>query len=187
MFEEYTFEVILNAMLARVPDTIDKRQAAVELQNMYINLDVILNETFADTASREYLIKRAEERGITPYPATHCIVKAEITPSSLELSIGERFSLDKFNYIVTEKISDGNYKLQCEETGAEPSYVLGQLIPINYIQGLEYAEITEILIPGEDEESTEDFRKSLSCLEWWRNSKIGYTKFIISTAEFDID
>ena len=51
MFEEYTFEVILNAMLARVPDTIDKRQgsiiynalapAAVELQNMYINLDVI--------------------------------------------------------------------------------------------------------------------------------------------------
>ena len=62
MFEEYTFEVILNAMLARVPDTIDKRQgsiiynalapAAVELQNMYINLDVILNETFADTASR---------------------------------------------------------------------------------------------------------------------------------------
>ena len=93
MFEEYTFEVILNAMLARVPDTIDKRQgsivynalapAAVELQNMYINLDVILNETFADTASREYLIKRAEERGITPYPATHCIVKAEITPSSL--------------------------------------------------------------------------------------------------------
>ena len=33
------------------------------------------------------------------------------------------------------------------------------LIPINYIQGLEYAEITEILIPGEDEESTEDFRK----------------------------
>lgn len=169
MFEEYTFEVILNAMLARVPDTIDKRQgsivynalapAAVELQNMYINLDVILNETFADTASREYLIKRAEERGITPYPATHCIVKAEITPSSLELSIGERFSLDKFNYIVTEKISDGNYKLQCEEAGAEPSYVLGQLIPINYIQGLEYAEITEILIPGEDEESTEDFRK----------------------------
>ena len=163
MFEEYTFEVILNAMLARVPDTIDKRQgsiiynalapAAVELQNMYINLDVILNETFADTASREYLIKRAEERGITPYPATHCIVKGEMTPSNLEINIGERFSLDNFNYIVTEKISDGNYKLQCEETGAEPSYVLGQLIPINYIQGLEYAEITEILIPGEDEES----------------------------------
>ena len=169
MFEEYTFEVILNAMLARVPDTIDKRQgsivynalapAAVELQNMYINLDVILNETFADTASREYLIKRAEERGITPYPATHCIVKGEMTPSNLEINIGERFSLDNFNYIVTEKISDGNYKLQCEEAGAEPSYVLGQLIPINYIQGLEYAEITEILIPGEDEESTEDFRK----------------------------
>ena len=47
MFEEYTFEQIMNNMMTRVPNTIDKRQgsviynalapAAVELQNMYIN------------------------------------------------------------------------------------------------------------------------------------------------------
>ena len=76
MFEEYTFETILNSMMARVPNTLDKRQGsiiynalapiAVELQNMYINLDVILDETFADTASREYLIRRAQERGLSP-------------------------------------------------------------------------------------------------------------------------
>lgn len=169
MFEEYTFETILNSMMARVPNTLDKRQGsiiynalapiAVELQNMYINLDVILDETFADTASREYLIRRAQERGLSPYPATYAIVKAETTPSSLELNIGERFSLDQLNYIVTEKISNGNYKLQCESLGSAANFQFGQIIPINYIQGLEYAEITEILIPGEDEESTEDFRK----------------------------
>lgn len=169
MFEEYTFEKILNSMMARVPNTVDKRQGsiiynalapiAVELQNMYINLDVILDETFADTSSREYLIKRAQERGLSPYPSTYAIVQAEITPSTLELNIGERFSLDNFNYFVTEKKSDGIYKLQCEESGASANFQFGQIIPINYIQGLEYAEITEILIPGEDEESTEDFRK----------------------------
>lgn len=169
MFEEYTFETILNSMMSRVPNTIDKRQgsiiynalapAAVELQNMYINLDVILNETFADTASREYLIKRASERGLSPYPATYCTVKAEMTPANIEISIGERFSLDDLNYSVTEKISNGVYKLVCETAGSAASYMLGQIIPINYIQGLEYAEITEILIPGEDEESTEDFRE----------------------------
>ena len=63
-----------------------------------------------------------------------------------------------FNF-VTEKISDGIYKLQCEEAGADANFQLGQLIPIDYINGLQYAEITEILIPGEDEESTESLRK----------------------------
>lgn len=168
MFEEYTFEKILNDMLNRVPDVLDKRHgsiiynalapAAVELQNMYINLDMVMTETFADTASRENLIKRASERGLIPYPATKAIVKAVFVPSYLELSIGERFSLENLNYIVTEKIIDGQYKLECEETGSAANYNLGQLIPINYIEGLQYAEITDVLIPGEDEESTEDFR-----------------------------
>lgn len=168
MFESYTYEKILDDMLAKVPNDLDKRQAsiiynalvptAVELQNMYINLDVVLNETFADTASRENLIKRAAERGISPYSATNAIVKGEFTPQALEISIGERFSLGELNYAVTEKISDGIYKLECEELGADANFQFGQLIPIDYIDGLQYAQITEILIPGEDEESTEDFR-----------------------------
>ena len=79
MFETMTYEYILERMLNRVPKDIDRREgsiiydalapAAAELCQMYIDLDVVLDETFADTASREYLIKRAAERGITPYPA----------------------------------------------------------------------------------------------------------------------
>lgn len=169
MFETYTYEKILDDMLAKVPDDLDKRQAsiiynalapaAVELQNMYINLDVVMNETFADTASRENLIKRAAERGLAPYSATNAIVKGEFTPTTLEISTGERFSLGELNYAVTEKISNGTYKLQCEEAGSDANFQFGQLIPIDYIDGLQYAQVTQILIPGEDEESTEDFRK----------------------------
>ena len=176
MFENYNFEMILNNMLARVPDTIDKREgsiiydalapAAVELQNMYINLDVILNETFADTASREYLIKRASERGITPYEAKKAIVKGIFTPTTLDIPIGTRFSIDDLNYIVIAQMTDssdtpiaGNYKLECEEAGAAANYQFGQLIPIDYIEGLQYAEVTEILIPGEDEEGTDELRE----------------------------
>ena len=169
MAENNTFETILNAMLAHVPTSIDKREGsfiydslaptAVELQNMYIQSDYVLNETFADTASRENLIRRAAERGITIQPATNAIVKGEFTPNTLEIPIGTRFSLDEFNYSVTEKISDGIYKLQCEEAGANANFKFGQLIPIDYINGLQYAEITSILIPGEDEESTENLRK----------------------------
>ena len=169
MAENNTFDGILNKMLARVPNSIDKREGsiiydalaptAVELQNMYIQSDYILNETFADTANRENLIRRAAERGITVQPATNTIVKAEFTPSSLEIPIGSRFSLDELNYSVTEKISDGIYKLQCEEAGADANFQLGQIIPIDYINGLQYAKITSILIPGEGEESTESLRK----------------------------
>lgn len=161
-----TYEEILQRMLDRVPNNIDKREgsiiynalapAAVELAQMYIEVERILNEGFADTASREYLIKRAAERGITPYPATPTIVKGEF---NIDVPIGSRFSLDDLNYVVVEKIEPGIFKLQCETSGSKANGYLGTLIPVEYIEGLTTAEVTEILVPGEDEEETEAFRE----------------------------
>ncbi len=161
-----TYEEILQRMLDRVPNNIDKREgsviynalapAAVELAQMHIEVERILNEGFADTASREYLIKRAAERGITPYPATAAVVKGEF---NIDVPIGSRFSLDDLNYVVVEKISNGIFKLQCETIGSKANRYFGTLIPIEHIEGLTSAEITEILIPGEDEEETEIFRE----------------------------
>lgn len=161
-----TYEEILQRMLDRVPNNIDKREgsiiynalapAAVELAQMYIEVEKILNEGFADTASREYLIKRAAERGITPYPTTPAIVKGEF---NIDVPIGSRFSLDDLNYVVVEKIEPGIFKLQCETSGSKANGYLGTLIPVEYIEGLTTAEVTEILVPGEDEEETEAFRE----------------------------
>ena len=169
MYESVTYEEILQRMLDRIPDTVDKREgsiiydalapAAVELQNMYIEFDVILKETFAETASRDYLILRAAERGITPYAASKAVLKAESEPSALEIPIGSRFSLNDLNYIVTEKIQSGQYKVQCETAGECGNQYFGNMIPINYIDGLESIELTELLIPGEDEESDASIRE----------------------------
>jgi len=166
MYENITYEVILQRMLDRVPNNIDKREgsiiynalapAAVELQNMYIQLDTILNESFADTQTRDYLIKRCAERGIIPEPATKAILKGEF---NIDVPIGSRFSLDMLNYIVIEKISDGIFKLECETPGSEGNQQFGTLIPIDYIEGLTSAKLTELLIPGEDEEDTESLRE----------------------------
>ena len=166
MFEAITFEVILQRMLDKIPNNIDKREgsiiydalapAAVELQNMYIDLDVILQESFADTSSRTYLIKRASERGLSPYPATYAVLKGVF---NIDIPIGSRFSLEEYNYTVIEKIEDNTFKLQCETIGVEGNRHFGTLIPIEYIRGLESAEITELLIPGENEEDTEEFRQ----------------------------
>lgn len=169
MYEHVTFEDILQRMLDRVSDQLDKREsspiynalapAAIELQLMYIEFDIIMKETFGDTASREYLILRAKERGIEPYPSTYAILKGEFTPSTLEIPIGSRFNLNNLNYQVKLKISDGVYQVQCEESGIKGNQYFGDMIPIEYIDGLETAKITELLIPGEDEEGTEDIRK----------------------------
>ncbi|WMI82036.1 baseplate J/gp47 family protein [Anaerotignum sp. MB30-C6] len=168
MYENKTFETILNTMLDRVPPDIDKREgsiiydalapAASELCQMYIDLDTVLNETFADTASREYLIRRAKERGITPYEATKAIGKAVF---NLSVPIGGRFNLNQFNYSVEEVISpqDFSYKVICETEGSQANHNLGTLIPIDFIKGLTKAELVEVLTPGEDAESTEGLRK----------------------------
>ena len=61
MFEDMTYEHILQRMLNKIPSSMDKREgsiiydalapAAVELTQLYMDLDLTLNETFADTAS----------------------------------------------------------------------------------------------------------------------------------------
>lgn len=172
MYEDVTYEVILDRMLDRVLEqnpNIDTREgsiiynalapAAVELQNMYIQLDTILNESFADTQTRDYLIKRCAERGVNVEAATYAIRKGEFTPTSLEIPIGSRFSLGILNYVVEEKIEDGAYKVKCETVGYDGNVESGTLIPIDYIEGLETASVTDVLIPGEDEEDTEHLRQ----------------------------
>ncbi len=163
MFENNTYEKILSDLLSFVPDTVDKREGsiiydalapvAVKLAETYIDLDLILEESFADTSSRIYLIKRCLERGITPLPATNAIVKCEFNK---DVEIGSRFSFDRWNFAVTEKIDDFHYKAVCEDTG--PVNGTGDLIPIEYIEGLEFARLVEILINGEDDEETEALR-----------------------------
>lgn len=165
MYENITFESILKRMLDRIPNTFDKREgsviydaiapAAIEFMNMYIQLDTVLNETFADTQSRKYLIKRCAERGINVKQATSAIRQGEF---NIDVPIGSRFSLNQLNYVAIEKISDGVFKLYCEIAGTQGNAESGVLIPIDYIEGLQTAVLTDVLIPGEDEEETEHLR-----------------------------
>ena len=165
MFENITPEMIIKRMLERM-GAVDKREGsiahdvtaptAIELMNAYINMDNVLNQTFADTASRTYLIRKCYERGIYIEPATYAIRKGEF---NIDVPIGSRFSLNQLNYVVAEKIDDGIFKLQCETVGVVGNTESGSLIPIDYIEGLQTAVLTDVLIPGEDEEDVEHLRR----------------------------
>ena len=169
MYENVTYESILKRMLDRIPDTMDKREgsiiydalapAALEIQLMYIELDQLLDDCFADTASREYLIRRASERGIYPKAATFSELRAVCLPSFVDIPIGSRFTLNDLSYVVSEKLSDGEYKVMCVEIGSVGNKYFGAMAAVDYIRGLESFSIVELMVPGEDEEDTEVFRK----------------------------
>lgn len=187
MYETMTYEVIMQRMFGRVPDSFDKREgsiifdalapAAAELAQMYIGLDAVLDQTFADTATNEYLDKRCAERGITRKAATCAVVKGRFTPANVEV-LGKRFSCGIYNYVVTEATETaGIYLLECETKGQAPNGVTGRLIPIEYISELQSAEIVkageneEFVSPGTDVESDDSLRERY--FETVRNQAFG--------------
>lgn len=181
MFEEKTFEKLLQEKLDRVAASLDTREGSIiydalapnslESAMIYAALDIILDETFADTASRSYLILRCAERGVSPLPATAAVGLGEF---NMSVPIGSRFSCGEYNWTVTEKISDQQFKLTCETAGADPDNYTGTLIPVDYIDGLTTAELTSILINGEDEESTESLRARY--LDSFRNQSYSFNR-----------
>ena len=162
-----TYEQLLERMLGGVPSSFNKQEGsfiydsqspvAIELQNLYIHADFIRKMTFVGTAEGSYLDELVNDlRGMKRISATKAIVTGEF---NMDVPVGNRFSGDSLNYVVTEKISDGKFLLECETEGTVGNQYVGTLIPIEYIQGLETASITEISIPAKDEETDEELRK----------------------------
>lgn len=88
MYENQDENTILARMLDKVPSDMDKREgsiiydasmpAAIEFMLLYATIDYFINNTFGDTAEREFLIRRAKERGLTPYSRKFCHGKRRV-------------------------------------------------------------------------------------------------------------
>lgn len=171
--EENTFENIMSRALERVKDDTDKREGSViydalspiaaELAQAYIIIDCVIDLVFPDTAVDEYLDRLVEQMGLKRNAATKAIRKAIFyneEQNKMDVEIGTKFSIDELEYIVIERIKLGEYKIECTTPGTVGNGTLGILLPIDYnIKNLGLAEITDILIPGEDEETDEALRE----------------------------
>lgn len=179
MFENKTQEALLNDLLALVPANTNVNVGSLvyttlaamaqKMEVIYADIEEASENTFADTADREHLIRRAAERGMAPTPATTAIYLAYF---NCEVEIGDRFGIDDFTLIVTERV-EGEvhtfaYKLETEQTGTDANSLLGEL---DYIEGvnenLETAVTYELIKPAENEQDTEDFRQ-----EYFSNANI---------------
>lgn len=177
-YENMTYEYIIHRMIDRIttdyPD-LDIREgsivfnavasAAMEVAIMYTELDNVLNESFVVTASREYILVACEQVGINTdmFAPSSGFFKGLF---NVKIDLESRWNLEEYNYMVLEQLDDetdddGNtlyaYRMQCETTGSGPNGLTGNLTPIDYTNGdLTVAQLTECLIPGEDETPDED-------------------------------
>lgn len=169
MYENQTYEKILERTLKRVATDIDKSEGSLvmnaiapvsaEHASIYILLDGAIRDGYADTATREYLILRAKERGIYPDSATYAQLKGKF---NMEIPIGSRFNLNELNYKATAFIESVEgfyyYTMECETIGTSGNKYTGALSSIEYIHKDLTGELVEVTIPARDEESTESLR-----------------------------
>ena len=173
-FDTYNFDYFMNESLSRVPEGIDIREgsiiydalapAAWSFTEMALNIKNVLLNTYTQTAQGIFLDYRAQENGLVRLPATFGELKARFTdPNGIAFNppIGTRFSTigdETIYYEVSKKISDGIFSIVSTTAGSATSSYLGQILPIDNISGLGYAEIIDKLIPGRDVEDDEALR-----------------------------
>lgn len=164
MWNDMTYENILNDMLSKVPSNVDKREGsiiydalapvALKLAEAYFQLNHFLDLVSGDTAVGEYLDRVVADYGITRKPATKAIRKI-VTTGPVDLGI--RWGIEGTTYIITEKISETEYKAECEQYGSIGNHYSGQLDNIDNISGVT-AVLADIIVSGEDEETDDNLR-----------------------------
>ena len=170
MFEDKDYLAILEEMMNETRNDVDKSEgsllweslaaAANEFEVVYKDLEETINNAFITTADREHLIKHADTYNLVPYSATYAVVQADfVCDEGVEIEIGSRFTYNQIFYTVIEKISNVKYNLRCEQAGTIGNRTFGQLLPVFSLQGFRSANITALLIPGEEDEETETFRQ----------------------------
>lgn len=170
---QQTYRNILQAMLDQVPDEYDKRDtspiptalgpAAYTFEGFYLSLNQVQQAAFVQTAVGQSLDYLAAIANVTRDQASPA-VRLGIFNTSVPL--GSRFSTingeNSINFSVTAATDTANqYQLTAETPGAIGNEYTGAILPITAIPGLTSAQITDILIPGEDTETDDALRARL--------------------------
>lgn len=169
-FTGRTYRALLEAMLARVPDSLDKREGsliqtalgagAYALEEFYLELDQVQSGAFIQTAVGQDLDCLAVLANVERYPASPAVRLGVFNLDAIPL--GARFSTidggDSVNFTASERIGPGQYQMTCETPGSVGNRYTGPILPITVIQGLTSARLTDILVAGDDVETDEVLR-----------------------------
>lgn len=179
--DEQDYEYILSSYLGNVRDDVDKREGSIiwdsgapcciEIAKAYLYLQSMILNVFAASAGSPFLEWRCEEQGIERQPATYAKRKGVFTNGEggpFAITIGTEFSTVSETNLVNFKVIEvftqngqtvpGSYILECTHPGEIGNEYFGEIIPVLNLTGLATATLTDILIPGENEQDLEDLR-----------------------------
>ena len=164
MYEDMTYENILQGMLNRVPDDIDKREgsviydalapAAYFLADQYFQLENFVDLVLPDTALGEYLDRAVSAYGIDRKPATAAVRKMT---TSDPVAIGTRWGINGLVYVVNKEVTEMEYVVICETSGEIGNQYSGELQALSAVSGV-IATLGDIITAGVDEESDDAMR-----------------------------
>ena len=176
-FTSQTHANILATMLQQVPNIYDKRDgspimtalgpAAYALEEYYLSLNQVQQSAFIQTAVGSDLDMLAIIAGLTRYQASDAV---RLGIFNISVPIGSRFSTingsNSVNFIITQPTTGADedsfyYELTAETPGTIGNDYSGAILPINTIPGLTSAQITDILVPGDDTETDTAFRERI--------------------------
>ncbi len=169
-FTSKTYRNLLRAQLDRVPDSLDKREGsliqtaigagAYALEEFYLELDQVQRGAYLQTAVGQDLDYLAVLANVRRYPASAAV---RLGVFNVDVPLGSRFSTidgaESVNFEAVERVGPGQYRMLCETPGTIGHRYTGPILPITYIQGLTSAQLTDILVAGDDEEDDESLRR----------------------------
>lgn len=165
------FKDILAQMLNDVPNNEDKRVGSVVYtslapaaklgEDLYAAVAEYLNQSSPETATGEYLDKQAG--GLIRGIATQAIRigKTYDTDGNLvRVLTGTRYLVagQELSYVLTKYTEVGTCHLVCEQFGSKGNDFVGTLLPVSSVINLGRIEITDTLVPAQDDETDEEFR-----------------------------
>lgn len=179
MFEEQSFESILDRMLERIPSDMDKREGsiiydalapeALELARVYVGLDSILNLVFAKTTYGQYLDYLARSHGVERKLAEKAMGKVQIVgtpnfyiqkPVEITLVINDlslKFTVVDENKNPVDVVIPATGKcecyLLCNTAGTVGNISANSIEFYEYVPGVDVISNTEAFEGGTEEET----------------------------------
>lgn len=165
MFENNTYENLLQDVLENAPEDIDTREGSVfydavsgiliKIAKFYTDLELIFSLSQIETASGEYLDMKASEYGVTRHDSTKAMYQAILNGNVIEDY--ERFFYNGFYFVLHDRC------FIAEEAGTKYNYISSgtSAVPVDSIPTLASANFGEILQYGVDSEDDESLRRRL--------------------------
>lgn len=171
MFDDRTFENVLNEVLAEAPEGIDTREGSIyydavaatviKIAEIYTQMGTLYDQMFLKTAIGEALDLKGNERMVERKKATQAeygFVFEGVAPP-----LGASFYSESGLYFTLLQYSNGTYYLESVGTGTINNDITENSIavPVETYTELTSAKFGRLYVPAIDDETDDEYRQSI--------------------------